>query len=281
MTIFTLLYETILEALFPLSPVEKELFAHSPAHNLNLLSPAPSYSGLAVPLPEARSIWAYKDERVEQLIWNIKYKKSKKAVTIGGYALFERLRKIHIRAPHTQKVLPDSSQHSFAHVLIIPMPITMQRRRERGYNQCELLVNEVEHLYKKNKDEIRKKNASSSLIRKEEMNTVEQLVTTKGSESNLPTFIFENKLLIRTHHDSRHTLKGRVDRLQSATGIFGINEEIAERLEVRDLRLENHKNNTIVIIIDDVITTGSTMREAINTMKKAGFEKVYGLSLAH
>ena len=40
-------------------------------------------------------------------------------------------------------------------------------------------------------------------------------------------------------------------------------------------------NNSIFIIIDDVITTGSTMKEAIQTMRNAGFKNTWGLSVAH
>ena len=51
--------------------------------------------------------------------------------------------------------------------------------------------------------------------------------------------------------------------------------------------MNNEQDNEIplknipLIIIDDVITTGSTMFEAMETLKKAGFDDVHGLSLAH
>lgn len=36
-----------------------------------------------------------------------------------------------------------------------------------------------------------------------------------------------------------------------------------------------------VFLIDDVVTSGATLREAAKVLKKAGFEHVWGLTLAH
>ena len=206
-------WNTVLEALFPVSGAEKELFSLTPEKALNELPAAP-----APPIINAASIFAYKDDRVAKLVWNIKYKKSMRAVEIGGYALYREL------------LTSDLSK-----VIIVPMPITPRRRRERGFNQCELLVDEIARL-----DEERR-------------------------------FIIEKYLLKRIHHASRQTLKDRGDRLESAKGIFATGQEVAERFP-RDSK---------IIIIDDVITTGSTMREAIEILRNAGFEDVVGLSLAH
>ncbi len=265
MNIFKIIYETAIEALFPLSEIEKELFLFPLSDISKTLPPAPNYSGLAVPLPESSSLFAYKDKRVEQLIWNIKYKKSRRAVEIGGYALFRYLFSrfggtdfqdtpstlasvaASSRMPTHPPKCPSNSVPPPLYILILPMPITKQRQRERGYNQCELLTNEMKRLYLEHET----KNTSGTHL------------------------LFENDLLIRTHHDSRHTLKGRTDRVESAKGIFGVNESIIKRLGIDGLK------DYRIIIVDDVITTGSTMREAIDTMKKSGFTNVSGLSVAH
>ncbi|MES2470907.1 MAG: hypothetical protein V4526_01600 [Patescibacteria group bacterium] len=42
-----------------------------------------------------------------------------------------------------------------------------------------------------------------------------------------------------------------------------------------------HDLKAMYIIIDDVVTTGSTLRAAINAMQKAGFMNVAGLAIAH
>jgi ComF family protein len=222
MSLLHTLYNTILDAVFPLSPFERELFSYSPELAYTKLPGAPT-----VPFGDAHSIFAYKDERVAKLIWNIKYKKSAQAVQIGGYALYRRIQDF------PRPTLEDT-------VILIPMPITSRRRRERGFNQCELLTDEIGRL-----DEHKR-------------------------------FIVRSDLLIRTQHMSRQTLKGRAERLEDAKGIFSVNEKVLT--EIRD------KNNGILptlVVIDDVITTGSTIKEAMETLRKAGFENVRGISLAH
>jgi ComF family protein len=39
--------------------------------------------------------------------------------------------------------------------------------------------------------------------------------------------------------------------------------------------------NHAIILIDDIVTTGATMREAMRMLKKAGAKHVYGFALAH
>jgi predicted amidophosphoribosyltransferase len=68
--------------------------------------------------------------------------------------------------------------------------------------------------------------------------------------------------------------------LEDAKNIFGINQESLDRLKTKLDKL-NSSFDIAVIIIDDVITTGSTVKEAIMTIEKVGFKNVRGLSLAH
>ncbi len=70
-------------------------------------------------------------------------------------------------------------------------------------------------------------------------------------------------------------MKNRKDRLENTAHIFSVNDKILEKYS------HNGITNTTIIVIDDVITTGSTMNEAIKTLKEVGFKKVIGLSIAH
>lgn len=56
----------------------------------------------------------------------------------------------------------------------------------------------------------------------------------------------------------------RGERLKNVRGIFRIKQ----------------KPEKAVLVVDDVWTTGATMREAIKTLKKAGVKQVWGLTLA-
>ena len=68
-----------------------------------------------------------------------------------------------------------------------------------------------------------------------------------------------------TPHQS--TLKNKSERLKNLKGCFSANIDLVK--------------NRNIILIDDVITTGTTMNEATKTLREAGAKKVIGFSLAH
>lgn len=234
MHFITIIYNTILNALFPLSKSEEELFAMNEETAFETLPEAP-------PVPiEAFSVFAYKDEKVSKLIWNIKYKKSEKAIKIASYALFKKIQKILSNMFLDENVLPSK-------IILLPIPISKRRRRERGFNQCELLLQEIERL---------QNNAS---IRNDKF-----------------ILHFNHKLLIRGKHSSRQTLKHRQERLKDAKDIFSVDYEEFENV-IKEVQLEN----VLFIIIDDVITTGSTMLDAVKVLREVGAQKIISLSVAH
>jgi predicted amidophosphoribosyltransferase len=212
-----------LEALFPISPEERAVLSMDPKQSFEILRRAKKS-----PILEACGIFSYKDQRIRKLIWSIKYKKSLRGSAFAGYALY------HILKSYSNAVSP---------IIIVPMPITKRRRRERGYNQCELIINEVEKL-----------------------DTDHRLT-------------FSRDILFRKLHMSRQTLKDRKERIESAKDIFVADVEAIDKL-VCKLGIDKSKDY-LVIVIDDVITTGSTILDAIKTLRKAGLEKTFGLSVAH
>lgn len=78
-------------------------------------------------------------------------------------------------------------------------------------------------------------------------------------------------LLVRKKETSSQAqVKGKRGRSKNVRGVFGINNQRRDVI--------NHVSN--IILIDDVITSGSTVREATKILKKAGAKKVYVLALA-
>ncbi len=148
---------------------------------------------------------------------------------MAGYALY-RVARIFSQAV---QAAPHGMQ-----VVIVPMPITKARRRERGFNQCELILDEIQKL---------------------------------DTEKRL---VYARNLITRVRHTSRQTMKDRAGRLESVKDLFALNETAASRIRL-------HASNLFIVIIDDVITTGSTMKDAIMTLRHAGFEHTYGLAVAH
>ena len=221
---FSAFFNTVADALFPIHPAEQEALAMDKDSLFRCLPRATD-----APIPEACSIFHYKDERVFHLIWSIKYKKSLKGASLAAHALFRILRSF-------QSVVPENMR-----ILIVPMPITKARRRERGFNQCELILNAIEKL---------------------------------DSEAKAATHLsFARNLLIRVRHTSRQTLKDRRERLKSIQDTFAVNEGA--------LPSRSDLEGYFVVVVDDVITTGSTMRDAVGTLRRDGFKNTYGLSLAH
>lgn len=227
MKIIHALYSVILDALFPVPASEQAALELGPEGAWQILP-------RALPPRAARmcSVFAYKDERVSRIIWAIKYKKSRVCTAIAAYSLHEVVESFRTALPAGMPVV------------LVPMPITRARRRERGFNQCELILEEI-----------------CRLDREHHISRV-------------------HNLLVRVRHTSRQTMKNREERLQSAgNGLFEINAATAFRL--RTVLTENRAAGVFIVVIDDVITTGSTMKAALDVLSGAGFADICGLSFAH
>ena len=85
--------------------------------------------------------------------------------------------------------------------------------------------------------------------------------------SNL--FLLEKRILFKNKNTSPQAkIKDREERLKNIQGVFFIKGK--EKI-----------NGKTIIIIDDVVTTGGTIKEAMRVLKNNGAEKVYALTLAH
>ncbi len=203
------IFQLLIDFIFP--PNKEEL-------RIRWLSPQSFSKEVAVApkpeLPFISSIFAYKDPLVRELIWQIKYKKNKRAIKCAGFALYNWLQDQNIKDG-----------------ILIPIPISRKRRKERGFNQCELLIDEIMTL------------------------------------DILERFIKNYHLLIRSKNIDKQTLKNRDERIENTKNIFRVTEKSS--------------NNAKIIIIDDVSTTGSTLKEARDALIMAGYVEVLTLSLAH
>ena len=109
--------------------------------------------------------------------------------------------------------------------LIIPVPLSSKRERQRGYNQSRLLVEEISRVYSKKIDDtslVKAKDVAPQF----ELSRKERLTNVKGAFSSAP--------------------------------LTGMN----------------------VLLIDDIYTTGATVREASKALKASGAKNVYVLTLA-
>lgn len=135
------------------------------------------------------------------------------------------------------------SVNSSKEIMIIPIPISKKRLTERSYNQSEILIKDI-------------------ILKIKELEEVDL-------EENIFT-----DLLIKNKHTIKfadtHSSYERETLIRDA---FKINEKYSKEF------LENK----IIIIFDDITTTGSTFYEARNTLMKTGARKenIFGYAVAH
>jgi competence protein ComFC len=93
---------------------------------------------------------------------------------------------------------------------------------------------------------------------------VKELIKIDGGR-NLSADLKALRKIKETGHQSK--TKNRTQRLKNLEGCF---EADTDKIK-----------NKNIILIDDVITTGATMKEAMRALKKAGAKKVVGFTLGH
>ena len=114
----------------------------------------------------------------------------------------------------------------FTNPILIPIPLSKKRLRERGYNQAAILA--------------------------------EGLAT----KFELPM----QEILIREKETKPQYGLSKEDRGENIKGAFGIKTKVLDWKSA--------------FLVDDILTTGSTLYEAAKVLKKNGFTKVWGITFA-
>jgi ComF family protein len=114
--------------------------------------------------------------------------------------------------------------------MIVPIPLHAARKRERGYNQSELIANSI------------------------------------GRELRIQ---HEPRLLLRTRQTQTQTMFDAEGRKKNIAGAFSIGRNFSEAVGGKS-----------ILLIDDVITTGSTIKECAKVLKENGAGAVYAASAA-
>ena len=168
----------------------------------------------------------YRDPLVRTAIWELKFRGNRAVASLLAECLFDEL---------SAELSELEIFENFTQPLIIPVPLSSKRRRERGFNQCEILLDGLAKLDTGNIFEINK------------------------------------NLLIKIKDTSSQTkTDSRASRLKNLRGAFAVGEDSGADAAGRN-----------IIVIDDVTTTGTTLSEAMKTLRRAGAKKVLGIALAH
>jgi len=170
------------------------------------------------------ALFDYGEKLSKKLVWEMKYKNNVKAVKILAEAMHAQ-----ILSCLNDWVLFEN----FENPILIPVPLSKEKLEKRGYNQTEILVQEILEIDK---------------------------------EENLKSEFGAVRKIIETRDQS--SLKTKTDRLKNLKNCFAV------------MSPEKIKGKNI-IIIDDVITTGATIRELKKTLKKAGARKIKAIVVAH
>lgn len=156
----------------------------------------------------------YGDETMKKAVWTLKYKKAKILAEPIAELIHRRIwNKMETKNP-----------------ILIPVPLSKKRMRERGFNQSELIAR---HLSDKIKN--------------------------IGCLTNVLYKIKETPTQV--------SVKNRKERLGNLKNCF----------TVKNPELIKDKN---IILIDDVSTTGATLKEASKILKQAGAKKVIAIVAA-
>jgi competence protein ComFC len=132
------------------------------------------------------------------------------------------------------------------HPVLISVPLSSKKLQKRGYNQSQILADK--------------------LGKKLGLEVVDCLSRNKETKP-------------------QYGLK-REERIANIKGAFGFKTNVIPNL-FRDLfqekmlnQVQHDKVSRSAFLVDDILTTGTTLLEAGNVLKRNGFGKVYGICLA-
>ena len=112
--------------------------------------------------------------------------------------------------------------------IIIPVPTSKKRKRERGYNQSLLIAREI---------------------------------------SNLTGIPYTDNCLFKIKNIIEQSKLNKEDRMQNVQGVY----------ELKNKKILENKN---ILLIDDIYTTGSTVKECCKTLKLAEIKEIGVLTIA-
>lgn len=140
------------------------------------------------------------------------------------------------------KLLEDIGKSDLKNLVLIPIPLHLKRLRWRGFNQSELLAQEI------------------------------------SQKLDIPVI---NNLLVRTKNNlPQAKIKKAFQRRQNIHNVFELTENLKTFLAKQrtSSSLLDFKNKTL-ILIDDISTTGATLGEAARVLNAIKPKQIWGLVL--
>ena len=184
-------------------------------------------------------LYDYHHPIIKKSLWLLKYKGKRRLAKIFAEVIYDKI---------LEELSELSVMENFTNAILIPIPLSPKRYRERGYNQAELICEEI--------------------IKLDRVAHLRHGVNVPQDSNRLN---LEKNILIKpkeTEHQAR--IKDRRTRLKNIIGSFIIKDSEKNKIKNRN-----------IILIDDIITTGATLTEAKKVLKKSGARKVIAFTVAH
>jgi len=211
------LAQSLVDFLFPKAENIYDLESLS-AGELVALLPAPK------DVEDVIALFGYDDVRVRAIIWEIKYRKNTTLAKKMSEILYDVLKEV---------LAERAMMENFVNPLLIPLPMSEARRKERGFNQTEMICEELialdsEHLFE-----------------------------------------YAPNILVKDRHtESQTKTTSKRERIRNVEG----------SMRAVDPEVTKGRN---LILLDDVSTTGATMKEARRALRTAGCKKILSVAIAH
>ena len=246
---FNALLENVLNLLLPQKPRARELLAMSPDEFAKRAGRNQENAGKNI-----LSLFDYRSPLVKEAVWMLKYRGNKEIAALLAACLYDEL------LAFLEEYSPLTN---FQEPLLIPIPLSRKRERERGFNQCVLLTDALMRL------DISPNRGSTAVFGVEGCILPNKGGTRVGEGGGYVGRNFTLSLALSKNRDTPSQTKtdSRAKRLENLEGCFAA-----------DAAVVSGRN---IILIDDVATTGATLLEARRALRAAGARKVIAFTIAH
>lgn len=148
--------------------------------------------------------------------------------------------------------LPDLEMfRNFTRPLVIPIPITRKKERERGWNQCNFLAQAMKKIDGGKK-------------------------TGKANK----TFEIRTDILRKIRENGDQVGRGRAARFKNLENCFSV-RTVRNGILTPGKTAKTAILGRNIIVFDDIVTTGATLASARRTLLSAGAKQVISVALAH
>jgi len=194
--------------------------------------------------------FSYKEKIIKDAVWELKFKNKRQISKIFAGIFCAFLREKIIRGIKMKNNYDFFDEKLDGEFILIPIPIHKRRRSERGFNQCEWLCEDIIKI-------LRKQNTRTGQ-RTNEINRVYEMIK------------YEKDILIRNEYTQKQSWSSRAERLEKLKGVFEVREKFKSKITGKK-----------IILVDDVTTTGATIKEARRTLLESGASLVISVVIAH